>query len=235
MLKSNNQLFRFKPMFRIGLNNLFWLKKDALNIAYYTKKLFFQKKPTQQLAFGFTLAELLIALSVISVVSVFLIPKIITGTQATQYKALGKDAAKTIGCAFKLYQAEHTVSATTSATDLFQYINGALPKTSGLVDDNIGYGALNCAVYTCIQAQNGGVFWADTYATFQGTSNLNAIYVSFDPDGVYGGSTTGNSKALGFLIYYNGRISTYASALPGTLLYGASFGAEPDPPWFNWN
>ena len=70
-----------------------------------------------------------------------------------------------------------------------------------------------------------------------GSSTLNAVVLTFDPDG----QTTNFKDSILFIVYYSGRITTAAMLENGTIGGGGGSCADPrspdplaDPSWFSW-
>ena len=184
---------------------------------------------------GFTLAELLIALVLLSLIAIFTIPKILQAEQDGKYNAMGKEAVSTVAQAYAMARQQGKPPITMAPTDLIQYLNYVRTVTTA-IDDVEGYGALDCASpqFTCVKLHNGGVLWMDSTDTFGGNTINHAIYTIFDADGTHNGSITGRGKALEIVQYYNGRVTTGESMDPGTLLYGVAQTPGQDPAWFLW-
>ncbi|MGE0200643.1 MAG: type II secretion system protein [Candidatus Melainabacteria bacterium] len=185
---------------------------------------------------GFTLAELMIALGIFGVIAAFSIPKILGAAHGQDYNAEAREAFATISQAYLVYMAQEGVTVDTNGADIFPYMNN-VQTVSTLVDDNPGWSSIDCsdtANYACVKLHNGGVLWADKNSQFDGTTDLHAVYINFDPDGVYGGSTSGPSKALEMMLYYDGTVTSSSHMKPGTILYGGPAGTVPDPEWFHW-
>ena len=73
---------------------------------------------------------------------------------------------------------------------------------------------------------------------FTDASSTSAIWITVDPDGQYGGSTTGPSKSTSFYLYYNGRLVSRNDRLANTYAGGAGpQGPDPgaDPEYFSWS
>jgi prepilin-type N-terminal cleavage/methylation domain-containing protein len=186
---------------------------------------------------GFTLAELLIALAILGVIATFTIPKVLQNQQDSRYKAIAKEAAGTISAAYQAYQLQNTVTTATSATNLLPYMNYVSYDTTSQLDDVTSLGAMSCSNATpCVRLHNGAALLAWN-ATFNGTATTNALWFQLDPDGVYGGSTTGNSKSVVFFLYYDGSIKDWGSARSPTINNSGTYGPNPPtvPSWFAWN
>jgi prepilin-type N-terminal cleavage/methylation domain-containing protein len=184
---------------------------------------------------GFTLAELLIALAILGVVATFTIPKVLQSQQDTKYKAIGKEAASMVSGAYDAYKLKQTPTSTTLPKDLFPYMNYVrLDTGNSLTIDDDGYGATYTCSSTspCAILHNGAIMMGYTHS-FGSTNNLAAIQFMVDHDG----KATGN-QSLTLVLYYNGRIGTWATRALGTSddrgnLDGNGF--PPDPTWFSWN
>jgi prepilin-type N-terminal cleavage/methylation domain-containing protein len=194
---------------------------------------------------GFTLAELLIALGILGVLATFTIPKVLVAQQNGASNAAAKEAAAAISQAFVIYKSKNTLKATTGCGDLTPYLNYVRIDTSTQMDDinnsgsNTCGGGSNSLSDACYILHNGAAIMyctnADDY--FGGTSSTNAIFIQVDPDGKYGGSTTGPSKSVLFYMYTTGRLVTMGTVLPGTITSGGvsvSAWAGGDPSWFKW-
>lgn len=192
---------------------------------------------------GFTLAELLIALAILGVITTFSIPKILNAQQNQQFNAVAKEAAGSIAVAYRLYSLNNLVTASTNPTDLTDYLNYAKVEPSGLVDSEQLGTSVDCADASieCLRLHNGAILWhGKSNVDFGGTTNLNAMYLLVDPDGKYSGSVTGPGKSIKFYLYRTGRVATWASITPDTVThewgsyYTSSPDATRDPPWFSW-
>ncbi|HEY9687458.1 MAG TPA: type II secretion system protein [Coleofasciculaceae cyanobacterium] len=194
---------------------------------------------------GFTLAELLISLAILGVIATFTIPKVLQAQQDGRSNAIAKEAAGIISAAYVAYKQSNTSTAATKAVDIFPYINYVKQdNTSGaLFDDAPGGGSSACDSginNVCLFLHNGAVLVADDTYTFGGTGTTNAVYFYLDPDGKYGGSTTGPSKSVVLFLYFNGRLATWGSVNPNTVVGGSPgspYSPTPanDPTWFSWN
>lgn len=195
-------------------------------------------KPLTIYGQGFTLSELLISLALLGVIATFTIPKVLVAQQNASYKAKAKEAAATITAAYDAYRLNNgPVGAGVGIQDLTPYMNFLQVDTSSNVDDIFGFGSWSCGpTAPCLKFHNGGILRYDT-ASFGGQTTLNAVYVHFDPDGVYGGTTNGPGKSVSFFLYYDGRITDEGNLRPGTTNSVGGFSANPSlvPPWFSWN
>jgi prepilin-type N-terminal cleavage/methylation domain-containing protein len=197
---------------------------------------------------GFTLAELLVALLIIAEIATFTIPKVISSQQNIASRSIAKEAAATIAEAYQIYRLKNTASASTKLWDLTPYMNYTkIDSASGyLFDDAPGSGSAACgATYssdgtlTCIFLHNGAIIESPAAINFGGTGTTNAVYFYIDPDGKYGGSTTGPSKSVVMFLYFNGRVANWGNASANTVVGNAGwspYGPTPanDPSWFSW-
>jgi len=187
---------------------------------------------------GFTLTELLLALTILAVIATFSIPKILSTQNDARYVSIGKEFAGAVSEAYILYKRDHTLNADTGPADLTPYLNYVKVVTNSQVDDEVGQGTKNCATNrVCYLLANGGIFYFISDTKFNGTSNLNALMLEFDPDGLPNSSIEGAD----FHLYYNGKIRTRGNIDSGTLGYwsGSSQSTNPntsrDPSWIVWN
>jgi prepilin-type N-terminal cleavage/methylation domain-containing protein len=189
---------------------------------------------------GFTLAELLIALAILGEIATFTIPKILSSQQNSKYKALAKEVAASIASSYHLYKTENSASSSNRGMDfLDNYLNYVHRETSsGVSIDTVPTASsttLTCGSSNpCYKLQNGGLLRPSS-CPFGGTTELNAVYVIFDPDGI----VTSAKDSVEFILYYSGRLSSRATLTDGTL--GGSGCATPrspdptaDPSWFSW-
>ncbi|HEY9687333.1 MAG TPA: prepilin-type N-terminal cleavage/methylation domain-containing protein [Coleofasciculaceae cyanobacterium] len=190
---------------------------------------------------GFTLAELLIALAILGLVATFTIPKVLQNQQDTRSNAIAKEAAGTLSAAYQAYREDNTPTANTTIDDLTPYLNYVKVDTATVVDEIPGSTNFSCssASLLCLQLHNGAMLESMKGLKFNGTANNNALWFYVDPDGKYGGSTTGPSKSVLFFLYFNGRVTTWGTALPNTQnnAGGSPYNPTPakDPSWFSWN
>ncbi|MBX2861845.1 MAG: type II secretion system GspH family protein [Vampirovibrio sp.] len=186
---------------------------------------------------GFTLIEMLTVIGILAVIATFTIPKILDVQANSKSNAIAKEAAMMMNQAFMKLQYEQGASANTKPVDLMSYLNYTeqINSFAVLVDNHEGLADQDCgAPANCWRLHNGATI--KTYdVTFGGTDSTNAIYFQIDPDGVYGGSTTGPSKAINMFQYYDGALTDYAHVKSGTYVDGSAVGACPscNPTWFN--
>lgn len=190
---------------------------------------------------GFTLAELLVALLILAEIATFTIPKVLYSSQSAQSRAAAKEAVGIISGAFQQAKLANTVSASTKPSDLAAYMNYVSFDTSGSSIDAIpGFASDTCTSgHPCARLHSGAVIWFSDVNTFGGTANNYALQFAVDPDGqLLGAMTDGPSKAIKFVVYYNGRITTVGTADATTCNsslcpWGAPSAAN-DPSWFSW-
>ena len=180
---------------------------------------------------GFTLAELLIALTILGVIATFTIPKILVAQKNSQYIASTKEAISMLSAAYEAHQLKGLVTSSTTLGDLTQYMNYVSVDTSSIIDDIPPVGTDNCATQNCLLLHSGGkLFYGGP--TFGGTGTTNYLWAVFDPDG-----KVSSFKGVSIDILYNGRVAT-EGALTGTTVCN-SWGCDTptagyDPSWFNW-
>ncbi len=190
---------------------------------------------------GFTLVELLVALAILGIIAAFTIPKILTLSTDEQSNAKAKEAIQMVAGAFQQMQANGIISANTTGTDLFNYMNYVTVDTSTVFDNTYTNATtLTCQVTApCIRLHNGALLYSASATSFGGTATTNILWYNFDPDAMATSASTtdGPGKSLKFGIYYNGKVITRDDVLPGTK-GGATTYATPSPlvtpPWFHW-
>ncbi len=192
---------------------------------------------------GFTLAELLSALAILGVIATFTIPKVLNATQSGQYNAIAKEAGAFVSQAYSAYGMNNTIDENTTFLDLTPYLNYVREDTSTLIDRSYNDGVpRDCSEtnQTCVLLHNGAMFNYQPNIRFGGTNATNAIVFRIDPDATYDSNPTGPAKALTFVLYINGRLTSRNYALPSTTYYtgGGPTTIGPtsssDPPWFEW-
>lgn len=192
--------------------------------------------------FGFTLAELLIALLILGTIATFTIPKLLVSQQNERYNALAKEAAGTVAQAYQAYRFAGGVTTTMNAEALSSYYNYVSVDTSSVIDLPNGAGQFTCnGVTPCYRLHNGAVLhsWRDNFCNGSPTG----IPFEVDPDGVNSGTTNGPGKAIRFFLYSDGRITTegtmasntrWANDGTGTCSFTRSAAPSVDPTWFQW-
>lgn len=193
----------------------------------------------QHRASGFTLAELLIALAILGVIATFTIPKVLQSQQNTAWKSAAKETAAMISASYSAYvQTNGSPPSNMKPSALTGFMNYVKVDTTGTVDDNQTNGTIPCSVAVCLRLHNGGVLYPSDWENFAGTASTNVIFFAFDPDGkVTDGTTNGPGKSIFFGLYYNGRMTTTETLLPGSQNSNGAKPPEPGttPPWFSWN
>jgi prepilin-type N-terminal cleavage/methylation domain-containing protein len=185
---------------------------------------------------GFTLAEVLVALSILTVIATFNINKTLTISRQQQYSAMAKEAATTISEAYLRYKQDNVVSTSFNANLLAPYLNYVRTDSSSPYQDNESSGPstvyCNGGSRQCYVLNNGAflVFFPDN--TFGAATNSRHVFVDFDPDGA------GPYYSISFLLFYNGRIATEGDALSGvgSAWWGSYFGTSTcilcNPSWW---
>jgi prepilin-type N-terminal cleavage/methylation domain-containing protein len=189
-------------------------------------------------ALGFTLAEILITLTILGVIATFSIPKIINAQQNQSYNAKAKEAAAMVTAAFQIAKAEGNISSASNFSSLTGYMNYLAVDTTTVIDALQTTGSSTCTSgeMRCLRLHNGAMLRYSDWRSFGGTNTTNAIWFEIDPDGAYIGTTNGAGKAIQFWMYYNGRISTYGTVQSNTCNSWGCINPNPayDPPWFSW-
>jgi prepilin-type N-terminal cleavage/methylation domain-containing protein len=189
---------------------------------------------------AFTLAELLIALAILGVISTFTIPKVLQARQNTAWNAEAKEAIGAISQAYVLYGASNTPTGSTASKDFVTYFNYVKLDTVSLVDHVTGQGSVNCSTIVpgCMVLHN-GAYLVPSGTWFGGTANSNYTIFLFDPDGKYSGNTTGPGKAIDIDLHFNGKVNTSFERKAGdaTTDGGGTHTWGPDlaSDWFSWD
>lgn len=187
---------------------------------------------------GFTLAELLISLSVLGVIATFTIPKILQAQQGSTFNAIGKEDASAVSGIYQIYVQNNGYSSGLSLNTLVSNLNYVKVDSTSLIDSYPGQGSLDCSSgWKCYRMHNGSIIAFDPGQTFGATDNLAITYFYVDPDGTYSGTTTGSGKSVVFFLYYNQRMSTLGNAVAGSHdAFGVTYNPTPskDPTWLTW-
>ena len=191
---------------------------------------------------AFTLAELLIALTILAEIVTFTIPKVLLAKQNETFNTAALDGASTVAAAFQIYQSRNGIASSTGIKDLTPFMNYLSVDNSTIIDDYYGASTITCGTGgggQCLRLYNGSMleYWAGD--SFGGTNTTNAIPFRIDPDSrVTDGTTNGPGKTISFMIYTNGRIVDRGNIVPNTA-YSSYSGLMPTPgivpPWFHWN
>jgi len=171
---------------------------------------------------GFTLAELLIALTILGEIATFTIPKILSSQTNSRNNAIAKETMGTLTGAYQGLQfSGASVATSTTAGALSQYMNYVAADTSSSVDGYPAGGSAtySCASYTCVRLHNGGLLLLDTIRSFGTTTGY--VDVVLDPDG----TVTSNRDSILFILSYNGKIQDYGNYLGSTTV---------TPSWFSY-
>lgn len=134
--------------------------------------------------FGFTLAELLIALAILGVIATFSIPKILRVQEEQRYRAMGKEVAAMLSQSIDLHKLNVGITSATTTSALTPYMNYIAVDTSSLVNWHYGWNTTrDCSSVGCLRLHNGAILHYDATLNFGGTATTNAVYFWFDPDG----------------------------------------------------
>jgi prepilin-type N-terminal cleavage/methylation domain-containing protein len=169
--------------------------------------------------FGFTLAELLIALAILGV-----IPKVLSSQQDTRNRAIVKEAAAAFSEAFQAYRLQNPVTGSMHSKQLKSYFNYVRVDTVNMIDDTPGWDNGDCSgsYYECLVLHNGSVI-----GLTPDTMSFGGIWILVDADGKYAGGTADNpSKGIWIGILENGRLVTWGQH---------SNTPSEDPAWFKWD
>ncbi len=191
---------------------------------------------------GFTLAELLISLAVLVVIAAFTIPKVLNVSQDGQWNSTAKEASAMVLNAYEAYRLNNTVDATTTLGDITPYMNFVRVDTSTLIDHVYGHVSTtrSCsnAANLCLKLFSGATLRTSAPSGVLFCSPASsARWFQIDPDGVVTDvvpTATGTGKAVGFLMYPNGRLTPYDNALDPTCGNASSVYATGTPSWFSW-
>lgn len=172
--------------------------------------------------FGFTLAELLIALVILGEIATFTIPKILISQSNGRNNAIAKETMASIASAYQMVQLNSSggVSFSTTIGALTQYMNYVAVDTTSTIDAYPGSASdtFPCSSYTCIKLHNGGLFMMDIIPFGSSGGIVDGV---LDPDG----TLTSRKDSISFILYYKGRVQTIAD-YTGNASY--------TPTWFSY-
>src|SRR6478609_1904821 len=182
-------------------------------------KRYFQKSKV-----GFTLAELLIALVILGEIATFTIPKIITSQANARKNAMTKEVSGILASAFQTYATSQQLTSSTTPGVLISYLNYVKVDSSTVIDDAPTFSSQTCGSNNtlCLKLHNGGILQYSQVATYT-TPSSTWIFI-FDPDGSYGGSSSGDSKSVRLELFQTGRLTTTG------ILVNSMY----DPSWLKW-
>jgi type II secretory pathway pseudopilin PulG len=191
-----------------------------------------------QKSIGFTLAELLICITILGEIAVFSVPKIIYSQQNSRFNAIAKEDLSALAQAYQLLNLNTKVTSSNSAKDLTPYFNYVSYDTSSSLDDVYGYaGTISCdGSNPCLRLHNGSAIKFNA-CTFSGTTpNTNVVEVYIDPDGrvTSGGTATSDGKSVRGYIYYSGRIATWGTIANGATSSCLTWSTYQDPPYLTF-
>lgn len=189
---------------------------------------------------AFTLAELLIVLMILGVITTFTIPKVLTVQQNQKYNAVTKEAAAAVVEAYMKYKLSNSISAATNLQEhVIPFVNYIKIEPGEWIDQHpgIAFPFVSCsnAGVICYQLASGAIIYThEDISKLNGTGTNNAMEFMVDPSGRYEG--TENSRSLSFWLYANGRLTTVehinANTCNGSGCWSAVADGEPD--WFRW-
>ncbi len=169
------------------------------------------------------MVELLIALSILGVIVTFTIPKILSVQQDQTYNAKAKEVAAMVSAAYQQHQLAGGLTTGSTMMSLSQYINYLSVDTTSAVDTYQTNTTRSCGGWTCLRLHNGAIM---RHNGVPFGSTAGGVWFDVDPDGqVTDGTTNGPGKAVQFILFYNGRLTTIGVSIDNPTL---------DPPWFSW-
>lgn len=189
---------------------------------------------------GITLTELLIALGIIALISVFAIPKVLeTASQdaVRRKREMTDQTIQNVIAAYGQLRANQRPDANTTFSDITPYMHYIAVDTTTLIDGEPTQGSRDCGwpnIY-CLKMPQGGLFFTGSDRDFNGTDSTNALTALYDPDGEYSGSTSGPGKAILIFVYYNGKVKTWCCVDPNTTNSWATYNPDTNksPEWWH--
>jgi prepilin-type N-terminal cleavage/methylation domain-containing protein len=168
---------------------------------------------------GFTLTELLVGLSILSLLGAVALPKILNASAGTTANAKVHNAAQAVTNGLERWTRENGRSNLTTPENIMSVVQHSGLAADGRVldftpslNEDFTCRPTSTALYegTCYQMSDGAILYfigSPTWDTFGGNAN-NALYFAIDPDGIASESISqdNNSVATAFLLYANGRL-----------------------------
>lgn len=191
---------------------------------------------------AFTLAELLIAVGVISLITTFTVPKLLNNYQTHKFNAQSKEALQVIVRAIYNYKAEYGTVNGLTGDKLLPYIGYSKLFPAGYEYDYISGAPITCPADRCLELHNGALVNIDSGYCSRGQlpENQDGFNLTVDPDGkrTNPSLSLNHNQAIQFWIYRNGRIRTRSNNNNPTYSYcDTSYNFAPagsNPPWFEW-
>jgi Tfp pilus assembly protein PilV len=178
---------------------------------------------------GLTIAELLLAMGVLSVIVTFNVSKLLTASTKINTQSRYNEVRSTLTGAYQNFLKDARPSASTKPSDILPYMNYASLDISSTLQDGAYSYTCNSGTSRCINFQTGGtlMFW-DT-ETLGGIGPLNFLWFGYDPD------AEGPLNMVWIVLYANGRITTWGNLLSGSATSNGVWAAAPsrDPDWLN--
>ena len=185
---------------------------------------------------GFTLAELLVTLTILGIIFVWTIPKVLNSTDNAKRNAMAKETIGAISNAFQIVQLNRDLQATTRMDDLRPYLNYVSMDTSGTIDGPVGQGTYTCnATFPCFNLHNGSRIYYNA-CQFAALDSTHAIGFILDTDNVSTAATTGQTKSVFIYLFGDGRMVDWANT-PSNFTYctlSATPAPSSTPTWFKW-
>ena len=140
--------------------------------------------------------------------------------------------------AYRIYVLEGGSSGTTTFGDFTQYMNFVSTDTSNsLIDlENVNSSTTCSGGSPCLVLHSGAKLRYKSHS-FGGTGATNALLFFIDPDGKYGGSSTGLSKSVMMFLYYDQKLRTKGTIESNTCTSANCNNplASDDPEYFSWD
>lgn len=198
--------------------------------------------------YGFTLAELLIALAILGIIAVFTIPKLLQVQHDKRMNAVTRETMAALTSALSAHRYKGKLNADTQLSDLLPYLNYIRLEDVTSPDCFMDAAGGNPILIPCsdqlvndislVRLHNNALLMIANFIKFGGATSSNGIPILLDPDGVW----TGRGDSIWLVLYFNGRITSYEHCMPTTNYSANGSTSTPcttpmpawtkDPPWF---
>ena len=191
---------------------------------------------------GYTLAEVLIVLGILAIISTLTLRTIVLSNQTASHNAIAKESMAMIGSAYEAFLQGGGDPSNIYADALTPYMNYIKTDTSSQIDNDLlrqlnASNFIDCSGHLCLKLHTGAMLYPEPNYQFNGLKTDTAVLFILDPDGRYSGTAAGPGKSLYIYLYYDGKIRTANTLLPNTDVALGTINpvTNSDPSWFSFS